>query len=81
MREELMKLIASRHELLVNLNTSIPKLFGLAEYLIANDVIRVVRCKDCHNFTKSKWCNLLMMDVKDDGFCSYGERIPDETSR
>ena len=38
------------------------------------DAVEVVRCKDCHNCTKSKWCNLLMMDVKDEWFCSHGER-------
>lgn len=46
----------------------------VADYLLDNDVVPVVRCKDCHNCTKSKWCNLLMMDVKDDMFCSNGKR-------
>ena len=38
------------------------------------DAVPVVRCKDCHNRTKRRWCNLLMMDVEDEGFCSYGKR-------
>ena len=38
------------------------------------DAVEVVRCKDCCNRTKSRWCNLLMMDVEDDSFCSYGKR-------
>ena len=46
----------------------------VADHLIVNDVVPVVRCKDCYNCTKSKWCNLLMMDVKDEWFCSHGER-------
>lgn len=37
------------------------------------DAVPVVRCKDCHNCTKSRWCNLLMMHVEDEGFCSYGK--------
>lgn len=38
------------------------------------DAVEVVRCKDCSNCTQSMWCNLLMMDVKGDDFCSHGER-------
>jgi hypothetical protein len=38
------------------------------------DAVEVVRCKDCHNCTKSMWCNLLMMDVKGEWFCYHGER-------
>ena len=37
--------------------------------------VPVVRCKDCCNCTKSKWCNLLMMNVKDDWYCSNGKRV------
>ena len=32
-----------------------------------------VRCKACRQ-CKSNWCMLLDMDVKDDDFCSYGEK-------
>lgn len=38
------------------------------------DAVEVVRCQNCLNYTKSKWCNLLMMDVPDDQFCSFGKR-------
>ena len=48
-----------------------------ADHLITNDVVPVVRCNNCHNCTKSNWCNLLMMEVKGDNFCSYGERKTD----
>lgn len=41
------------------------------------DAVEVVRCNNCHNCTKSNWCNLLMMEVKGDNFCSYGERKTD----
>ena len=79
MREKLMKLIASKHELLINLNTSIPNLFKLTEHLVENDVVQVVRCKDCENGytidgTGALDCCLHGMYVEPDDFCSYGER-------
>ena len=49
----------------------------MADHLIANGVTIPVRCKECHNCTKSMWCNLLMMDVEANNFCSYGERRTD----
>ena len=49
----------------------------IADHLIANDVVPVVRCNNCQKRTKSNWCNLLMMEVKGDNFCSYGERKTD----
>ena len=59
MRDKLRKLIASKPELLVNLNTSIPKLFKFTDYLIENGVtirphgewvdhcVRDWRCSEC----------------------------------
>ena len=44
-----MQLIAEKPELLVNLNTSIPNLFLLAEHLLANEVVIPMRCEDCKN--------------------------------
>lgn len=38
------------------------------------DMVEVVRCKNCNNCTKNMWCNLLMMEVKPDVFCSYGKK-------
>lgn len=38
------------------------------------DAVEVVRCKNCHNCTMSNWCNLLMMRVNEDWFCSHGKR-------
>ena len=77
MREKLMKLIASKHELLINLNTNIPKLFKLAEHLVENDVVQVVRCKDCKwwrdfHCTNKKGAGGLI--VNGDWFCCAGER-------
>ena len=92
MREKLMKLIASKHELLINLNTSIPNLFRLAEHLIANDVVPVVRCKDCKHWDIQENCDPSFMYFCNadalyawgrparnaDDFCSYGERKDNE---
>ena len=54
----------------------------LADKLIANDVVSVVRCKDCKHYNKDAFaCNLLpWVDSSEhenwyaDDFCSYGER-------
>jgi hypothetical protein len=50
-----------------------------ADYLIENDVVPVVRCKDCkyrcpESISASKHCTLTGIPVDDDDFCSYGER-------
>jgi hypothetical protein len=90
MREKLMRLIASKPELLINLNTSITRLFKLAEYLIENGVTIPVRCKDCRNYDNSEgicWCKLNSKfypggydwhSFPEDGYCSYGERRTDD---
>lgn len=53
---------------------------GLAEHLIKNDFVEVVRCKDC-KFHGTLKCPMWEMDRKldntlliKDSFCSYGER-------
>jgi hypothetical protein len=51
-----------------------------ADHMIANDVVPVVRCKDFWNCTKSMWCNLLMMNVEANDFCSHGKRRKDNDS-
>lgn len=38
------------------------------------DAVEVVRCVRCANRTNSKWCNLKMMDVKDNWFRSHGAK-------
>ena len=50
------------------------------------DAVPVVRCKDCKWVEKGKdyeaycnhWKSGLYADVKDDDFCSYGERRTEE---
>jgi hypothetical protein len=51
-----------------------PKLAYCIDNIKAVDAVEVVRCKVCHNCTESNWCTLLRATVRDDDFCSYGER-------
>ena len=88
MREKLIELIkkANRNWLL---STMVPVGCSfesfIAYHLIANDVVQVVRCKDCkhyHTHNRSvKWntesmycCKSALKKVCPDDFCSYGER-------
>ena len=75
-------------EKLIELLSEVQYLGGLeekiADRLIANDVIQVVRCKDCR-FTEGRskygwlWCGK-WNDARDDyGYCYRGERRTDET--
>ena len=46
------------------------------------DAVEVVRCEDCKNHepceVKGKvWCRIVSRYMKEDGFCSYGERRAD----
>lgn len=45
---------------------------GRADHLIANDVVPVVRCKDCKNWNDGD-CYRIELTRPDD-YCSYGER-------
>ena len=44
----------------------------IADHLIANDVVSVVRCEDCKHHYEND--DFICIGVKDDDFCSYGER-------
>lgn len=56
---------------------------ALADHLIANDVVPVVRCKDCKHRVVSatgyRWCNAWqnIQTMGDDGYCCFGERKND----
>jgi hypothetical protein len=39
-----------------------------------SDMVEVVRCKDCCSYTKSGWCNLLMMNIHGEFYCAGGNR-------
>lgn len=56
----------------------------IADHLISNDVVPVVRCKDCERRNKSAdltdtiYCPWLKLQMRKTDFCSYGERREDE---
>lgn len=41
------------------------------------DAVEVVRCKDCKGMNEDKFCCAWEGFVRDDDFCSYGERKTD----
>ena len=58
---------------------------AVADYLLDNDVVPVVRCKDCIHYRKDTfWCDMNSQDRGEyfnwyeDDFCSYGERKDNE---
>lgn len=47
----------------------------IADHLIENDAVIVVRCKDCKHYgTTGCAMDTYAFDVVEEGFCSYGER-------
>ena len=59
----------------------------VVDYLLDNDVVQVIRCKECLygvDETESEYylCNRKMLGkVRHDDFCSYGERRTDGTDQ
>ncbi len=49
----------------------------LVDHLMANNVVTVVRCKDCKQYNGHRYCTYFAETVLDDDFCSYGERRND----
>lgn len=54
-----------------------------AEHLISEDIVKVVRCKNCRWFIKRKYeegydgnCDLSGCEVCDDYYCNHGECTP-----
>lgn len=54
-----------------------------AEHLISEDIVKVVRCKNCRWFIKRKYeegydgnCDLRGGEVRNDYYCNHGERTP-----
>ena len=72
-RAEMMYLIESTPD------TQVDAAIFIADHLIANDVVPVVRCGNCR-FTQDSpyalcvWCNKHHKTMKATDFCSYGER-------
>ena len=86
MREKLIELLDKASEKLKELCGGLNDHNGngvRADHLIANDVVPVVRCKDCkYRYTAKSGLILctqhITMTPKDDDFCSYGERKDNE---
>ena len=61
-----------------SLDTPCDEFGATADMLIENGVTIPVRCKDCKHMGETKfvlhWCHAWGNRVKEDGFCSYGER-------
>ena len=58
---------------------------AVADYLLDNDVVPVVRCKDCkHRYTTFRglsFCTYhVTMSAKDNAFCSDGERKDNDST-
>ena len=57
---------------------------AVTDYLIDNDVIPVVRCKDCTSWKKSAmdcgWCTSWEQSRLASGYCHCGERVNHEES-
>ena len=76
-REKLIELIASTEygNGLVGENFQEGFIAKIADHLIANDVVQVVRCKDCKAYDKEVgYCEAMGFTCEMDDFCSYGER-------
>ena len=65
-------------------NNDIPPLEMIADYLIENGVVSVVRCKYCKHYKAQKqsinWknkkkycCRVVALKVNENDYCSYGE--------
>ena len=89
MREKIVDLLEKTFDKQYDKNLVITA-YSTANYLVAHDVIQVVRCKDCKHYDNSEgiqWCSLNSKFAQwgtdwhsfpEDGFCSYGERKDNE---
>ena len=88
--EECTALIAGQRwtevETMATANLTVPIILNWKDvegYLAQHDIVEVVRCKDCINFTKGKdeWGSCFENPMKmwrETDFCSWGERRADE---
>ena len=56
-------------------------LYSVVSQIKQLEGVDIVRCKECKHFEKNDsilrgewWCDFWMDTIKDDGYCSYGER-------
>ena len=83
MREKLIELLYEAEGLV---NNELPTIEMVADHLIANDVVLVVRCKDCKHRDEYGTCTPPIisgygydhLSPEDNDFCSYGERKDNE---
>ena len=77
MREKLIELVKQGYNKYFNPNWALDFFAIIADHLIANDVVPVVRCKDCDNTcpgTIGLVCTMWGCRTQPDGFCFMGER-------
>ena len=79
MREKLIELVKQGYYKYFNPNWALDLFALIADHLIANDVVPVVRCKDCKHYfhygDSIYGCRTFgMLKTTPDGFCSMGER-------
>ena len=86
MREKLIELVGNMRRKITAWHTA----GDIADHLIANDVVPVVRCKDCKSWEQYNACDgtkphrcmnhdaIFYKRTNPDDFCSYGERKDNE---
>ena len=74
MREKLIELLESAESAVYWNSSDKGFIEKIADHLIANDVVPVVRCKDCTQYNGHRYCRYTELIVLDNDFCSYGER-------
>lgn len=55
---------------------------SIKDYMAKNDVIQVIRCKDCKKFVKEEdqtYCIDMFGQCDENGFCAWAERKENET--
>ena len=86
------KLSGFRTPICEGLNAKLPDVEGLSDYLISEDVVAVVRCKNCKRWTPDGGhgldldgnkqlygkCVLTNMAIKENNFCSFGAERSEE---
>ena len=80
-REKLIELVKQGYNKYFNPNWALDFFAIIADHLIANDVVPVVRCAKCRlakTICNDYVCCLTGMPVNADGFCSLGERKDNE---
>ena len=78
MREKLIELIRNADKEDYTSRTQDEHYSFMADFLIANDVVQVVWCKDCKHWDEEEQECIHWYGFHADDFCSYGERKDNE---